>query len=77
MAMTDNWIYVEPNDDGGCDTVVVNRAWLIMFYWDYWSKAMKRAGKEELISEENCIEDWAVVNWATRTRKHCLKPKLY
>lgn len=35
-----------------------------MLYYPYWSEKMKKAGKEDLISFENCLEDWMVVNWA-------------
>ena len=42
-------------------------------YWDYWFKAMCQAlykpntgafGKPELITKENCIDDWVSVHWA-------------
>ena len=35
-------------------------------YWDFWHTAMvKKFGKgHELITEQNCIEDWVVVHWA-------------
>lgn len=35
-------------------------------YWEYWSTQMKRVGKDYMISEERCIEDWCVVHWAER-----------
>ena len=35
-------------------------------YWSYWSdKMIKKFGYgHELITKENCIDDWIVVNWA-------------
>ena len=35
-------------------------------YWDYWSGQMiKKYGKDHhLITKQNCIEDWIIVNWA-------------
>ena len=33
-------------------------------YFPYWKSRMIKAGKEDLISEERCIEDWCSVNWA-------------
>ena len=33
-------------------------------YWDYWVSKMKQVEREHLISEENCIQDWVVINWA-------------
>jgi len=35
-------------------------------FYPLWSDMMKKAGKEKLISEENCIEDFVVVHWASR-----------
>ena len=37
-------------------------------YWDWWSGRMKEVGKEDMISEERCIEDWCIVHWAARNR---------
>lgn len=35
-------------------------------YWGWWSEKMvKKYGYgHELITKENCIEDWLVTNWA-------------
>ena len=42
-------------------------------YWDYWHEEMQKAilrpncsayGRPELITKDNCIVDWVVVNWA-------------
>ena len=35
-------------------------------YWEFWSRKMieKYGEGHELITEENCIDDWVVVNWA-------------
>jgi hypothetical protein len=35
-------------------------------YYEYWRGQMVRAGKLDLITPENCIEDWVVVNWARK-----------
>lgn len=39
---------------------------ILAYYWDYWVDQMLKAGKEDLISEQNCIEDYVVVNWGER-----------
>lgn len=33
-------------------------------YFPYWKSKMLKVGKEDLISFENCLEDWIIVNWA-------------
>lgn len=35
-------------------------------YWDYWTGKMKEVGKEDVISEERCIEDWCILHFAER-----------
>lgn len=33
-------------------------------FYPFWSERMKSLNKEHLISEQNCIDDWATINWA-------------
>jgi hypothetical protein len=36
-------------------------------YWEYWSMRMiQHGGLSPLITPENCIDDWIVVNWAVK-----------
>ena len=37
---------------------------IIKDYFPYWKEQMIKVGKEDLISHENCIEDFVVVHWA-------------
>ena len=37
---------------------------IIKMYYEYWCGRMKEVGKESEISEQNCIEDWVIINWA-------------
>jgi hypothetical protein len=39
---------------------------IIAEYWEHWNKLMvdKFGEGHEYITEENCIYDWIVVNWA-------------
>jgi hypothetical protein len=39
---------------------------IIVQYWDFWyQKMVKKYGvNSDLITRENCIEDWAVTNYA-------------
>ncbi len=44
---------------------VLSEQQILDFYWDYWSAAMRNAGKlEGMITPENCIDDFSVVYWA-------------
>ena len=58
--------YETPNPDGSVETTVLTEDELIERYWDYWCEQMRKVGKEDLISRENCIEDFIVVHWAWR-----------
>jgi len=33
-------------------------------YFPYWKDRMEKAGKADYISEQNCIDDWVITNWA-------------
>lgn len=33
-------------------------------YYECWCDNMRKVGKESMISEDACIEDWVVVHWA-------------
>ena len=39
---------------------------IIETYWPFWkSKMMEKYGSDNyLITQENCVADWIVVNWA-------------
>ncbi len=40
---------------------------IIDHYWSYWSDAMKKKfGEGVELTQEQCLEDWIVVNWAWR-----------
>ena len=56
--------YVELTDDLQGMEIAVSEKQILDVFFGYWSGMMKKVGREELISEENCIEDWVVINWA-------------
>ena len=33
-------------------------------YFECWSAEMRKNGREDIISEKRCIDDWVVTNWA-------------
>ena len=59
--------YVEPADDGVTAVKIVKTEKEILdIYWEFWSAKMKALGKEDLISEKACVEDWIAVFWAVQ-----------
>lgn len=42
----------------------ISRQEILKVYFNYWCKRMKIVGREHLITEENCIEDFCTVHWA-------------
>ena len=36
-------------------------------YYPHWCERMKKIGKADQISEENCLSDYMVTNWAIPT----------
>ena len=54
--------YNEPGGQGHSDVEVTLTAQEILdTYYSYWVTQMRKAGKKDLISYENCIEDFCVV----------------
>jgi len=58
------WCYYEPIKGGGHREVIKTEDQILEQYYDEWCERAKKAGKENLISPENCISDWVAVNWA-------------
>ena len=62
------WSYSEPlyNASGKLFNVVVTKSEdeILNEYYEYWVSRMKRVNKDNLISKENCIDDWVRVNFA-------------
>lgn len=59
--------YIEPMvvDFWYAVDVYISEQEILDQYFSCWSERMKEIGKEDEISEDNCIEDWVIVNWAT------------
>ena len=65
------WEYNEPilSDEGeviGDKHVTASEKEILEQYKPFWESEMKRVGKEDLISDENCIDDWIILNWASK-----------
>jgi hypothetical protein len=65
------WRYEEPDwDEEGnlqsLEPVVITMSEhdILLEYYPFWCEEMRKAGKANEISEQSCIEDWIVTNWA-------------
>ena len=59
--------YVIPDDnDWEVTKLVYSEREILEEFWQTWSVEMKGNGYSELISYENCINDWVTYHWAQR-----------
>lgn len=57
---------IYPDEDNNTITEILTKEEILSSYWDYWTSRMSSVGREHLISEERCIEDWCVIHWASK-----------
>lgn len=73
------WVY---QDQGG--NHIISDEEILASYYPWWQEQMRKVGKEHLISEASCIEDFVVVHWAYKqteeptglSRRSCSKLEL-
>lgn len=68
------WMHAEPATALSSEpvwTIVSDKA-ILASYYDHWVDRMKNAGKDALISTENCIQDWVTVHWAVEATPEAL-----
>ena len=70
-----HYTWIEPDFDAdgndlGATTVVLSEQEILDHYWDCWKSAMiaKYGEGHELITEENCINDFVVCHWAVEVK---------
>lgn len=56
--------YVEPDEDDQPLIITVTRSMILKEYFPYWSKKLTDMGREHLITEDNCVDDFIAVHWA-------------
>ena len=61
------WTIVFPGEFGQHVQETWNEEQIIKSYYTYWVYKMIEAGKGDLITRQNCIDDWTVVHWAAET----------
>lgn len=50
------------NEQDGLKMVTENQ--ILADYYPWWCEEMRKAGKADKISPQNCIDDFCVVHWA-------------
>ena len=58
--------YVETEDDLLIHKLVYSEREILEEFFSHWVTEMKGTGNADLISYENCIEDWCTIHWAQR-----------
>lgn len=57
--------YIESEDDLTIMKTFYSEKEILEEFWDYWRTEMQGNGYGELISKEECIQDWCAIKWAT------------
>lgn len=55
---------IDPDENGNVIEEVWSEQDILDHYWEHWCRNMVLVDKRDIISLENCIDDWIVVNWA-------------
>ncbi len=58
------WRWVEPGENNEPVYQTMTDADILREYFPYWKQQMERVCLQDLISEQNCIDDFVVVHWA-------------
>lgn len=58
------YAFIEPDEKGEPITVVVSEAEILETYYPWWQGELRRLGRDDLISPEQCLEDWMAIHWA-------------
>ena len=60
------WLVLSPESE----EVVTEDDIIFGGYYEYWKGRMQKkyGSNSELITKENCIEDWVVIHWATEIK---------
>ena len=58
--------------------IVFTKEDVLKFYWQHWKEKMESMGFDNSVTtEENCVEDFVIVNWATVCDDTELEPTGY
>jgi hypothetical protein len=58
--------YIESEDEIEVTKIVYSEKEIIDEFWSYWCTEMRGNGYADLITVNNCIDDWCTIHWASR-----------
>ena len=61
------WTHCEEGEHGQYIQETWSAAQILAAYFPSWKENMRRLGRDQHISENECIIDWVVINWAWET----------
>ena len=64
------WTIMYPGEVGQLVRETFSEDQIIESYYRYWKDKMILAGRENLISKENCLDDWKIIAWAYETDEY-------
>lgn len=67
------WTIQYPGEHGQHVQETFSEDQIIASYFEYWKSKMIKVNKQDLITFENCIEDWKVIHWAIETDEFGVK----
>ena len=63
------WTISFPGEYGQHVVETWSQEQILKSYYTYWNKKMFESGNADLVSEENCIQDWIVIHHAYETNQ--------
>jgi hypothetical protein len=54
-----------PDEHNNPITEILTEEEILAEYWEYWKGKMESVGKFDLITKENCLDDWMILHWAS------------
>ena len=65
------WVYDDPSPEGNVHTEITEEE-ILDRYYPYWYSLMSNGGraKQELLTSENCIDDYLIMHWACKKEEY-------
>lgn len=58
------WSYIYPGENDEAVEEILTEDEILREYYPYWSAQMTRVGKSDMLTAQNCIDDWVMIHWA-------------
>lgn len=52
------------NEQEANNPLLITDKQILEEYYPWWKEQMIKVNKSNLINEDNCIDDWVIINWA-------------